>query len=250
MQNGAPGGEGSVAPRPRRSRRRTIGLVVLGLVIGIAGWGGWSVWALPDVGILRDQAPVTTAYIEMFRREEPRVEPQQRWVPYAAISPHLKRAVLVSEDINFFFHDGFDSHEIGEAVRVAWNEKEFPRGASTLTQQLARNLYLSPSRSPWRKLREAVLTRRLERELTKRRILEIYLNVVEFGPGIYGAEAASEHYFGLPAAVLTERQAAELAVVLPRPSVWHPGRETAGYQAAVERTLRRMEKAEFLWKRI
>ena len=186
------------------------------------------------------------SYLEDNGGRRPRCE----WVDYDSISPHLKRAILVSEDINFFSHDGFDGHEIGQALREAWKAKEAPRGASTLTQQLARNLYFSSERTPWRKFSEALLTRRLESDLSKHRIFEIYLNVVEFGPGIYGAEAASLHYFGVAAKSLNERQAAELAAVIPRPSTWHPGRESPGYQSAVERIQRRMDKAEFLWKRI
>jgi monofunctional biosynthetic peptidoglycan transglycosylase len=220
----------------------------------IAAWLLWVVLSLPDVSVLRAEPPGVTAFMQLYLEEQAQEAEKSSlhwtWVPDEAISPHLKRAVLVSEDINFFSHDGFDRAEIGSALREAWAEKSAPRGASTLTQQLARNLYLSPVRTPWRKLQEALLTRRLEAALGKQRILEIYLNVVEFGPGIYGAEAASRHYFGVAAAQLSEAQAAELAVGLPRPKSWHPGRESAGYRAAVERILRRMEKAEFLWRLI
>jgi monofunctional biosynthetic peptidoglycan transglycosylase len=235
--------------RPRRGVR--IALIALGcLVLFVGTWLALAWITLPEVDHLARQRPVTTAFQQDYLEEHPGRPLYCEWVDYDEISPHLKRAILVSEDINFFAHDGFDEHEITQALSTAWRNKEAPRGASTITQQLARNLYLSPSRTPWRKLNEALLTRRLESSLGKRRILEIYLNVVEFGPGIYGAEAASRHYFGVDAGSLTERQAAELAAVLPRPKQWHPGRETAGYQAAVERILRRMEKAEFLWKRI
>ena len=225
--------------------------VVLALVLL---WGLVVVARLPEVASLASGQPRTTAFIDRYiqRCGEEGREPELRWrwVDYDLVSPNLKRAVLVAEDINFFSHEGFDRHEISQALKVAVQERDFPRGASTLTQQLARNLFLSPARTPWRKLEEALLTRRLEAALTKRRILEIYLNVVEFGPGIYGAEAASRHYFGVGAFALTTRQAAELAAVLPRPSTWHPGRQTEGYLAAVERIERRMERADFLWKRI
>jgi monofunctional biosynthetic peptidoglycan transglycosylase len=246
-----------VGPRSRSRRRRVRRLMVAVVAVGLlvlAGWAAWTVVTLPDVGILARQRPATTAFMQRYLSEQKQAGHSTdllwHWVPYAEISAHLKRAVLVAEDINYFSHAGFDGHEIGEALREAWHEKDAPRGASTITQQLARNLYLSPARTPWRKLEEALLTRRLEARLGKRRILEIYLNVVEFGPGIYGAEAASRHYFGIAAADLDEHQAAELAAVLPRPSLWHPGRDTPGYQAAVERILRRMEKAEFLWRLI
>ena len=124
-------------------------------------------------------------------------------MPYARISPELKLAVLVAEDIDFFSHHGFAVAEMKKAVQEAWEEGEMPRGASTLTQQLAKNLWLSPSRNPLRKLKEALLTRSLEKHLAKRRILELYLNVVEFAPGVYGAEAAAQRFFGKPAAGLS-----------------------------------------------
>lgn len=239
-------------PVPRWIRWSLLGFGLLLLLLAL--WIGVGILRLPDVSHLRQNRPQMTAFMARYLEEATEVRATQTlewtWVPYDEISPHLKRAVLVSEDINFFSHDGFDRGELANALEEAWAEKSLPRGASTLTQQLARNLYLSPSRTPWRKLQEALLTRRLEEELSKRRILEIYLNVVEFGPGIYGAEAASRHYFGLTAAALDERQAAELAAVLPRPKTWHPGRTTPGYQAAVDRILRRMEKAEFLWRLI
>ena len=121
-----------------------------------------------------------------------------------------------------------------------------PRGASTVTQQLAKNLWLSPSRNPLRKLKEALLTRQLEHDLGKRRILELYLNVVEFGPGIFGAEAAAEHYFGLTAAELAPPEAAALAAGLPKPSAWHPGSPSKAYRRRVGILESRMEKARFL----
>ena len=231
----------------RRLFRIALLLLAAGIVLLLVG-AATTVLLLPDVEPLASERPGTTAFIEQYLDAHPARDLRWTWSPYDSISPHLKRAVLVSEDINFFAHDGFDTHEIEQAVKIAWERKEFPRGASTITQQLARNLYLSPSRTAWRKLAEAVLTWRLEQQLGKRRILEIYLNVVEFGPGIYGAEAASRHYFGIAASQLDETQAARLAAVLPRPSVWHPGRETRGYLAAVERILRRMDKAQFLWR--
>jgi monofunctional biosynthetic peptidoglycan transglycosylase len=120
------------------------------------------------------------------------------------------------------------------------------RGASTITQQLAKNLWLSPSRSPTRKLREIVLTRQLEHGLSKRRILEVYLNVIEFGPGVYGAEAAARRYFGIPAAELDADQAAQLAASLPRPTTWHPGVSSRGYLRAVARIRLRVDQSGWL----
>jgi monofunctional biosynthetic peptidoglycan transglycosylase len=202
------------------------------------------------VGALARAQPRTTAFIEHHRARERAAGRAGRvawtWVPYARISPDLKRAVLVAEDINFFSHAGFELREIREALGQAVEEFELPRGASTITQQLAKNLWLSPSRNPLRKLKEGMLTRQLERRLGKRRILELYLNVVEFGPGVYGAEAASRRYFGKAALDLTVDEAAQLAASLPSPSTWHPGVAHRGYRRHVDTIRRRMARAEFL----
>jgi monofunctional biosynthetic peptidoglycan transglycosylase len=199
----------------------------------------------PDVAALSRSNPETTAFIERARALGTDVE--WRWVSADAISTDLKKAVLVAEDLSFFKHNGFDTHEIRIAAREAVQGKRV-RGASTITQQLAKNLWLSPSRSPDRKLREIALTGQLERHLSKRRILEIYLNVVEFGPGIYGAEAAARRYFDISAADLNPEQAARLAAALPRPSKWHPGVESRGYERSVSRILTLMEQCEWLEK--
>jgi monofunctional biosynthetic peptidoglycan transglycosylase len=161
----------------------------------------------------------------------------QRWVPYSRISVSLRRAVLVTEDSAFFEHDGIDLEQIKQSIQDNI-EKGRVRGASTITQQLAKNLYLSPARTPWRKLREWAIARRLERELPKRRILELYLNVVEFGPRTYGVEAAARRYFGKPASALAPSEAATLAAMIPSPRIYdplrHPGR--------VERRARRIRR--------
>jgi monofunctional biosynthetic peptidoglycan transglycosylase len=199
----------------------------------------------PNVAALATSNPETTAFIERARSQG--VEVDWRWVSSSAISTDLKKAVLVAEDLSFFSHTGFDTHEIRVAAREAMEGKPV-RGASTITQQLAKNLWLSPSRSPTRKAREIVFTRQLERHLSKKRILEIYLNVVEFGPGIYGAEAAARHYYGVSAADLSSEQAASLAASLPRPSKWHPGVDSRGYRKSVARILARMEQCDWLEK--
>jgi monofunctional biosynthetic peptidoglycan transglycosylase len=158
--------------------------------------------------------------------------------------------VLVAEDIGFFTHHGFALAEMQNALEDALRDRELPRGASTITQQLAKNLWLSPSRNPLRKAREALLTWQLERALSKRRILELYLNVVEFGPGIYGAGAASQRYFGKAPADLDESEAAQLAAALPNPAAWHPGAGSAAYRRHVAAIERRMSRAAFLLKQI
>jgi len=134
------------------------------------------------------------------------------WVPYRRISPHLKRAVLVAEDSAFWEHEGIDLEQIKESIETAIERGDAPRGASTITQQLAKNLYLSPSYDPLRKLKELIITRRLEAALPKARILELYLNVVEWGDGVWGAEAAARRYFGVSAASLSRAQSALLPV--------------------------------------
>jgi monofunctional biosynthetic peptidoglycan transglycosylase len=235
---------------PRRGCRRRL---FLALLVLLAAWLGWEAINWPDVPALAHGRPKTTAFIEKYRgwgvlRSRRPVE--WTWVPYERISPSFKRAVIVSEDMRFFAHKGFDDAEIRAALKDAWEEKTMPRGASTITQQVAKNLWLSSSYNPLRKVKEALLTRQLEAHLSKRRILEIYLNVVELGEGIYGAEAAARHYYHRSAAGLTDRQAAELASALPRPRSWHPGVRSRAYQHDVRVTLRRMAIARWVGREI
>jgi monofunctional glycosyltransferase len=239
----------------RRSlaRRLSRRLLLLG-ALALAGWLGWEAVTWPDVQALATRPPATTAFIERYKERE-RVAGRARqvairWTPYAAISPDLKRAVLVAEDINFFSHRGFDWGEVGSAIREALEDTEAPRGASTITQQLVKNLWLSPSRNPLRKVKETVLTWQVEHTLYKRRILELYLNVVEFGPGVYGAGAAAPAYFSKAPADLGEEEAALLAASLPRPSAWHPGSKSRAYQRYAAAIRSRMDKADFLRKQI
>lgn len=209
---------------------------------------GWTWWTWPDVAALARERPETTAFIQRDRGRGTSI--QWEWVPAQAVSPHLYRAVLVAEDIEFFSHEGFSVAEIRAALAEAFATGAAPRGASTITQQLAKNLWLTPSRTTGRKLREAVLTWQLEHHLTKRRILELYINVAQFGPAIYGAEAAARHYFGGPALTLDEREAARLAAGLSRPSTWNPSAATTGYLTRVDLILERMARAHFLWRHL
>ena len=240
----APAADEGEASRPRRKRPGCgrVLLLLLGLLVAWAGWE-WLTW--PDVAALAERPPETTAFIE---RTERRGDVAWSWVGYGRISPHLKRAVLVSEDIGFFSHDGFERAEMETALRDAWEERKLPRGASTITQQVAKNLWLSSSYNPLRKVEEALLTRQLERHLSKRRILEIYLNVAEFGPGVFGAEAAARRYYGTSAAGLGEWQSAQLAAALSRPQSWHPGVTSGGYRWKTNLILARMREAGWLWK--
>jgi monofunctional biosynthetic peptidoglycan transglycosylase len=233
-----------------RMTRRPFLLGAAALAIVLLGALVWTRITWPDVEALVTETPEMTAFIDRYqeqRRDEGRSD-DVAWnpVPHNRISPNLKRAVIASEDTEFFFHDGFSSHEMGEAIRKAIREREAPRGASTITQQLAKNLWLAPDRTLTRKIREALLTRQLERTLGKERILDLYLNVVEFGPGIYGAEAAARHYFGKPADRLTAREGAMLAAGLPRPKTWNPSSESENYARRVDRILEIEEELEFL----
>src|SRR3954463_3064960 len=200
---------------------------------------------LPRVGALANENPATTSMIETRIREAERGGQQpkrvQIWMPLEKISPQLQRAVLAGEDTNFATHHGFDYEAIQRAYDQAQKEAEkeakqegendswlpnmpdFKRGASTISQQLAKNLYLSSERSFLRKGQEAIITYFMERNLSKRRILEIYLNVIEWGDGIYGAEAASQYYFHKPVASLNAREAAFLSAMIPNPrTVFNP----------------------------
>ncbi len=170
---------------------------------------------------LRGHNPATTAFmrigLERLQARTPGVRLAYRWVPYGLISADLKRAVIASEDQRFLEHHGFDVEAIEKAYARNVRRGVVRRGGSTISQQLAKNLFLSPSRTYLRKAQEALITVELECLLSKRRILELYLNVVEWGGGIYGAEAASRHYYDTAAADLTPEQAARLAAMLPRP---------------------------------
>jgi monofunctional glycosyltransferase len=235
---------------PARRRRRRLRTALVLLLLAVGAWLAWEAWTWPDVAALNRRPPAATAFMERWRAaqraagRDDRLD--RRWVSYGAIAPSLKLAVLVAEDVNFFAHRGFDSGEIRKALTQAVEDRELPRGASTITQQLAKNLWLSPSRDPLRKAREAILTWQLERVVGKRRLLELYLNVVEFGPGVWGAESASRRYFGKAAADLVDDEAAQLAAALPSPSTWHPGATSAAYRRHADTVRRRMDKAQFL----
>ena len=226
---------------------RTLGRTLA--VVFAVGFGVLAITylTLPDVRPLRSSNPQTTAFMELRAREartrgkEPRRV--QQWVSYARISPNLKRAVLVAEDSAFWTHDGLDYEQIKESIEINIERREFVRGASTITQQLAKNLYLSPSKNPLRKLRELLIARRLEAELSKQRILEIYLNVIEWGDGVYGAEAAARTYFRKPAAALAPQESALLAAAIANPRVLNPGHPTARLRRRQQLILRRMGAA-------
>lgn len=192
--------------------------LLVSLLVGLAAYAYLS---LPDVSPLKTKNPRTTALMELRDQEyrQKGVKPARRqfWAPYNAVSEHLKKAVILSEDAAFFSHRGVDLFELKEAIREDWEKGQFKRGASTITMQLARNLYLNPDKNPLRKLMEIVISWQLEQALSKKRIFELYLNVVEWGDGIYGIEAASRHYFSKPSSDLDPSEAATLAALLPSP---------------------------------
>lgn len=207
----------------------------------------WATW--PDVAAVARSDPASSAFIERHRRQS-NGRTFHSWVPYPEISDSLKHAVLVAEDIGFFSHRGFAIDEIRLAVRESLEDGRKLRGASSITQQVAKNLWLSPSRSPWRKVKEILLTRQLERRLSKQRILEIYLNVAQFGPDVFGAEAAARTFFGTSAGRLDENQAAALAAGLSRPGSWNPDTDSKGYRDRVTLIRGRMRRAHWLRKHI
>jgi len=215
-------------------------LVALGVVLGLGG----------QVLVLRSAPPKVTAF---QRSSAPGATPasiRKTWRPLERIDLDLVHAVVASEDARFLDHVGFDAKEIGHAVRDAATELEPPRGASTLTQQLAKNVFLSPERTLRRKALEAIYALWMELLLGKRRILELYLNEVELGRGVYGVEAAAQSHYGQSADALSKRRAAELAATLPAPRRANPSRRTPGFNRRVDRVLRRMTEDAALRPRL
>jgi monofunctional biosynthetic peptidoglycan transglycosylase len=201
---------------------------------------------MPDVSALRTTNPTTTALIEarhiQAQRQGRPIGRHWIWVPLPRITPYLRQAVIAAEDASFFTHEGFDWEGMKDAALYDLGKGELKRGGSTITQQLAKNLYLSSERSLFRKAREALITRALERHLSKERILELYLNVAEWGHGVYGAEAAARHHFNKSARDLTVDEAAWLAAILPSPRRYDPLRKTAALTRRYERILRRIDR--------
>ena len=186
--------------------------------------------------------PETTAFMESRLAAKPTLKLDHTWVPYNRISIHLKRAVVVAEDAKFLDHEGFDWEAIQEAFAKNKREGKVVAGASTISQQLAKNLFLSGERSWLRKGQEAIITWMLEHAMGKRRILELYLNVAEWGDGVFGAEAAARHHFGISAAALSEEQGAWLAAILPSPRRYVRGRSTPYIESRAATILARMAK--------
>jgi len=182
--------------------------------------------------------------LEVMQDKNPDAELKHKWVPYRSISNHLKRALIAAEDAKFVDHEGFDWEGIAKAYQKNMKKGRIVAGGSTISQQLAKNLFLSTKRTPWRKAEETLITLMLETVMDKRRIFEIYLNVIEWGNGVFGAEAAARHYFGVRASQLTVEQAARLAAMVPNPRYYDHHREARGMLAKTLIILDRMPDAE------
>ena len=226
----------------------------------LARLAGWAAIALATTFVVyelsllarlawwRGHDPASTAFmdarLDRLREKKPDAKLKHQWVPYGRISGHLKRAVVAAEDAKFADHEGFD----WEAMQKAWEKNQkrgkVVAGGSTISQQLAKNLFLSGTRTPWRKAQEAMITVMMENVMDKRRILEIYLNVIEWGDGVFGAEAAARHYFGVSAAALTPGQAARLAAMVPNPRFYDRNRATPWLEKKTQIILARMDSAD------
>jgi len=224
--------------------RSLLALAGIALVLLLA----WQLWLFGHVWWWVDHNPETTAFmrarLESMQTKDPRARLTHRWVPYQRISGHLKRAIVAAEDGKFLDHEGFDWEAIQKAHEKNVKRGKIVAGGSTISQQLAKNLFLSGERSPLRKLQEAAITVMIENTLGKRRILEIYLNVIEWGNGIFGAEAAARHYFGVSASELTPEQAARLAAMVPNPRFYDRNRNAPWLARKTGIILARMGSAQ------
>jgi len=204
-------------------------------------------WFVVHIWYWTDHNPPSTAFmdagLERLRAKTSRATLHHQWVPYDRISVHLKRAIIAAEDAKFLDHEGFDWESIQKAHEKNLKKGKIVAGGSTVSQQLAKNLFLSGERAWWRKAQEAAITVMLETIMSKRRILEIYLNVIEWGNGVFGAEAAARSYFGVSAASLTPAQAGQLAAMVPSPRRYRPGSDTRYLQRRSEAILSRMGSA-------
>jgi len=218
------------------------------LLLAVAALAALQSWYFGWIVYWRWHDPVRTSFMEIdaqrLERRHPPGHLQQQWVDYSRIAPALKRAVVTAEDARFIEHEGVDWEAIEKAYQENRRRGRAARGGSTISQQLAKNLFLSPQRSYWRKLQELLIAWMIEAAWNKRRILEVYLNVVEWGDGIYGAEAAARHYFGVAAAALTPEEAARMAAMLPAPKFFDRHRDVAYLEGRSENIQRYMYSAQ------
>lgn len=208
----------------------------------------YNLWIFGHIVYWRSHNPSASAFMNeqlaKLQEDDPEAELRQKWVPYAQISPNLKRALIAAEDAKFADHEGFDWDGIEAAFEKNLKQGRIVAGGSTISQQLAKNLFLSSKKTPWRKLEEAAITVMLEKVLDKRRIFEIYLNVIEWGNGVFGAEAAARYYFHTSAARLSAGQAAKLAAIVPNPRYYDEHRNATGLMKKTRIIQRRMAFAD------
>ena len=220
-----------------------------GVLVFLLISAAYVLW-LPDVRPLKKNNPAVTSYMQIRERQAraagKKLERNMVWTGWDDISENLKHAVLVAEDDTFYRHKGVEWESMGRALRNDWKTKSLAKGGSTITQQVAKNLYLSPSKNPLRKIKEFLIARRLEKNLGKRRIFEIYLNIAEWGKGIYGAQAAAQAYFGKNASDLTPEEAAALAAVLPSPRRYSPIKDTRFMERRKSQIVGRMRASGYL----
>ena len=233
----------------RAARGKGIARWLLWLVVALAAAiAAVHLWFAAHIYWWRDHPVAETSFMasrmDELRAKNPKAQRTYTWVAYDRISGNLKRAMVAAEDAKFVDHEGFDWDGIQLAMEKNQKKGRVVAGGSTITQQLAKNLFLSPSRSYWRKGEEAVITVMLEAMLPKRRILEIYLNVIEWGGGVFGAEEASRHYFGASAAQLSVEQAARLAAMAPNPRYYERNPSAPGLSRKVGIIVARMPGAE------
>jgi len=221
-------------------------LVVAAFVLAVGiGWLGWSLLTLPDVSSLNDTRSTITIQVHDWKGQEHpfQVGPKNRyWMPLAACSDALIKTVVVAEDSMFFKHDGIDTAAIKEAAKANLERGRYSRGASTITQQLAKNLYLTREKTLTRKLKEVILARRIDDEVSKERILELYLNLVELGPLVHGIGHAAHYYFGKSPAALSLRESSLLAAILPGPRIFNPRRDLEAVLVRADKILQRMRE--------
>lgn len=208
----------------------------------------YQAWVAAHVWWWINHNPQSSAFmrdrLEVMQDKNPDAELKHQWVPYNKISNHLKRALIASEDAKFVDHEGFDWEGIQKAYEKNLKKGKLVAGGSTISQQLAKNLFLSSGRTPWRKGEEVIITVMLEHMMEKERIFEIYLNVIEWGDGLFGAEAAARHYYHIGASQLSPQQAAKLAAMVPNPRYYDKHREAKGLLRKTEIILARMNEAD------
>ena len=217
----------------------------------LAGFGlllAYQCWLFAWVLFWQQANPDRTHFMAIrlaeLRQLDPTAQLQKKWVAYEGISPHLKRALIAAEDGLFVEHEGFDWNGMQHALEKNQKRGKIVAGGSTISQQLAKNLFLSASKTPWRKIEEAIITVMIEAVWSKRRIFEVYLNVIEWGNGVFGAEAAARHYYGVGAAQLSPRQAAQLAAMVPNPRFYDRQRQAPGLARKTAIILARLPSAQ------